>query len=83
LRDGRPQPLVQADSSPAKGYLPMPIWRAGDRIVDEHVLAVPGGAQPGDVVSIGIYRREDNRRLNVLDAQGKPSSDSVIISALQ
>ena len=83
LRDGRPQPLVQADSSPANGYLPMPAWRVGDRIVDEHVLAVPGGAQPADVVSIGIYRREDNRRLSVLDAQGKAGSDSVIIPALR
>ena len=83
LRGGRPQPLVQADGSPANGYLPMPIWRAGDRIVDARLLAVPDGAQPADVVSIGIYRREDNRRLSVLDAQGRPSSDSVIISALQ
>lgn len=79
LRNGRPQPLVQADSSPAQGYLPMPAWRTGDRIVDEHVLAVPGGAQPGDVVSVGIYRRTDNHRLGVLDAQGKPAADSVII----
>jgi 4-amino-4-deoxy-L-arabinose transferase-like glycosyltransferase len=83
LRGGRPQPLVQADSSPAKGYLPMPAWRTGDRIVDEHVLAVPGGAQPGDVISVGIYRRADNRRLGVLDAQGKPAADSVIIPAPQ
>ncbi|MCS7054986.1 MAG: glycosyltransferase family 39 protein [Thermoflexales bacterium] len=81
LRDGQLQPLVQADSSPAKGYLPMPVWRPGDRIVDEHVLVVPQGAQPNDVVSIGIYRRADNRRLAVLDAQGKPAGDSVIIPA--
>ncbi len=83
LRDGRPQPLVQADGSPANGYLPMPVWRTSDRIVDEHVLAVTGGAQAGDVVSIGVYRREDNRRLHVLDTQGKPTSDSVIIPAPQ
>ncbi len=81
LRDGRPQPLAQADGSPAQGYLPMPVWRIGDRIVDEHVLSVPGGAQTGDAVSIGIYRRADNRRLAVLDAQGKPKADSVIIPA--
>lgn len=83
LRDGQPQPLTQADSSPAHGYLPMPVWRIGDRIVDEHALSVPGGAQTGDAVSIGIYRRADNRRLAVLDAQGKPTADSVIISALR
>ncbi|BCX04143.1 MAG: membrane protein [Candidatus Roseilinea sp.] len=83
LRDGRPQPLVQADSSPAQGYLPMPVWRVGDRIVDAHVLAVPDGAQAGDVISVGVYRRADNRRLSVLDAEGKPASDSVIIPASQ
>ncbi|WP_169237024.1 ArnT family glycosyltransferase [Candidatus Roseilinea sp. NK_OTU-006] len=83
LRDGRLQPLTQADSSPAQGYLPMPVWRIGDRIVDEHALSVPGGAQPGDTVRIGIYRRADNRRLAVLDAQGKPTADSVIIPAPQ
>lgn len=77
VRDGRL--VVQSDSSPAKGYLPMPTWRPGDRIVDVHVLAVTGGAQPGDAISVGVYRREDNRRLQVLDGQGRPTADSVII----
>jgi 4-amino-4-deoxy-L-arabinose transferase-like glycosyltransferase len=73
--------LAQSDGTPAKGYLPLPAWRVGDVIEDPHVLAVPGGAQPGDEIHIGLYRREGNRRLNVLDAQGRPVADSVIISS--
>jgi 4-amino-4-deoxy-L-arabinose transferase-like glycosyltransferase len=78
VRDG--QVLVQSDNSPANGYLPMPFWRTGDWIVDEHALAVPGGAMPGDEIHVGAYRREGNQRLSVLSADGKPEGDSVIIS---
>jgi hypothetical protein len=78
LRDGRV--LAQSDGSPAQGLLPMPTWRPGDAIVDRHVLAVPGGAQPGDEIHAGAYRREGNQRLAVLDAQGGAGSDYVIIS---
>jgi 4-amino-4-deoxy-L-arabinose transferase-like glycosyltransferase len=80
--------LTQSDNSPAQGYLPMPRWRAGDTLVDEHTLIVPGGTQPGDEVRIGIYRRGESavapsRRLNVLDERGRPVADSVIISPPQ
>jgi 4-amino-4-deoxy-L-arabinose transferase-like glycosyltransferase len=74
---------VQSDGSPANGYLPMPFWRTGDWIVDERVLAVSNGAQPGDEIRIGLYRREGNQRLNVLDAQGNAIGDYVMISPPQ
>ncbi len=74
------QVLVQADGTPANGILPMPTWRPGDVIVDAYTLAVPGGAQPGDEIRVGIYRRGDDTRLKTLDAQGNPTGDSVIIS---
>ncbi len=57
------QLIAQADSSPAYGFLPMPAWRPGDQILDEHFVQPLGDAQPGDQVHIGIYRREDNARL--------------------
>lgn len=78
VRDGRV--IVQSDGSPAGGYLPMPAWRPGDAIVDRHMLAVPGGAQPGDEVHVGAYRREGNQRLRVLEAQGGAGGDYAIIS---
>jgi hypothetical protein len=52
-------------------------------IVDTHALAVPGGAQPGDAIHVGVYRREGNQRLTALDAQGVPAGDHVIISPPQ
>ncbi len=63
MRDG--QLIAQHDSSPAEGYLPMPAWRGGDVIVDAHAVTVPAGYQPGDTLRVGIYRREDGRRLAV------------------
>jgi 4-amino-4-deoxy-L-arabinose transferase-like glycosyltransferase len=74
------QVLAQSDGTPASGYLPMPAWRPGDVIEDMRVLGVPGGAQPGDEIRAGIYRRGENVRLKTLDAQGNPLGDSVIIS---
>jgi 4-amino-4-deoxy-L-arabinose transferase-like glycosyltransferase len=76
---GEPQPIAQADGSPASGYLPMPSWRVGDQIVDEHIVQLPSRAQAGDVVRVGIYRREDNYRLRVRDT----GDDSVIITISQ
>jgi 4-amino-4-deoxy-L-arabinose transferase-like glycosyltransferase len=75
--------VAQSDSSPAGGYLPFPSWRPGDVIVDRHLLAPPGGMQAGDEIIFGIYRREGNQRLRVVDAHGGVSGDYVIISALQ
>jgi 4-amino-4-deoxy-L-arabinose transferase-like glycosyltransferase len=75
--------VAQSDASPAQGYLPFPTWRPGDWIVDQHLLAPPGGVQAGDEVRVGIYRREGNQRLRVTDAHGAVSGDYVIISPLQ
>jgi hypothetical protein len=78
LRGG--QVVAQHDSSPVDGYLPMPAWRVGDVIVDEHTLGVPAGLQAGDQVRVGIYRRSDNTRLRVVDQHGNPTADSVVIA---
>jgi hypothetical protein len=71
--------VAQSDGSPAQGYLPFPTWRPGDWIIDQRLLAPPGGLQAGDEIRAGIYQREGNQRLRVLDAQGNPSGDYVII----
>jgi hypothetical protein len=76
---GGPQPIAQADGSPAGGYLPMPAWRVGDQIVDERTVQLPDRARAGDVVRVGIYRREDNHRLRVRGT----GDDSVMITNLR
>lgn len=78
LRDG--QLIAQHDGSPADGYLPMPAWRAGDVIVDAHPITAPAGYQPGDALRVGIYRREDGRRLRVM--LPAPAEDSVDLTDL-
>jgi hypothetical protein len=80
LRGG--QVLTQHDGSPAQGYLPMPMWRSGDVIVDEHVLHVPDGLQHGDQVRVGIYGRADNTRLRVLGRHALDQPDPVTADAL-
>lgn len=73
------QQIAQHDGTPGEGYLPLPTWRIGDVIVDKHAFAVPGGAQPGDEIHVGLYARANDARLSVLDAQGNAVGDSVII----
>jgi 4-amino-4-deoxy-L-arabinose transferase-like glycosyltransferase len=77
MRDGKL--IDQHDSSPGAGYWPMPFWRPGDLVADEFTLRVPGGGKPFDEVHVGIYDRATGTRLNVLDANGNPIGNSVII----
>lgn len=77
VRDGRV--VAQHDSSPASGLLPTNTWRPGDQILDTHVLAAPGGPQPGDELRIGLYRRDGNVRLRALDSSGAPGADYVSV----
>ncbi len=78
-RNGNPAPFAQHDGNPAGGRWPTPFWRAGDVVVDVHPLSAPDAFKPGDEIVVGLYRRSDQRRLNVLDAQGNPKGDYAII----
>jgi len=70
LRGG--QLIAQSDHSAALGYWPMPDWRLGtqgsDVFEDWHVLVVPGGAQRGDEIRVGLYRRGDDVRLRATES---------------
>jgi 4-amino-4-deoxy-L-arabinose transferase-like glycosyltransferase len=71
--------IAQHDSSPASGYLPMPTWRAGQQIGDVHILDLTTGAgRTPDYVAVGIYRREDGRRLVLTDADGTKRDYAII-----
>ena len=77
-RDG--QLIAQSDSFPAHGYYPTSLWRPGDVVVDEHVLRLPEPYDPArHVLTVGLYRLETMRRLWVLDEEGRPQCDSVIL----
>ncbi len=64
VRDGRI--MAQADGSPGLGYLPMPVWRPLDTVLDRRMLRVPGGWQTGDQIRVGLYRRSDGVRRAVI-----------------
>jgi uncharacterized membrane protein YuzA (DUF378 family) len=78
-RNNDPAPFAQHDGNPAGGRWPTPFWRVSDVIVDSHPLSAPDTFKTGDQIVVGLYRRSDNRRLNVLDAQGNPIGDYAII----
>jgi hypothetical protein len=72
--------LVQDDSPPAGGYYPTSLWRVGDTISDEHTLALPEPYDPGrHKLIVGLYQWETLQRLQVLDQNGKPVSDLMIL----
>ncbi len=69
--------LVSAmDSEPAGGKLPTTTWLPGEYIEDVHHLDLPPG---GSRIAVGLYDPSTNRRLPVLDGNGKITGDKVII----
>lgn len=71
--------IAQHDGSPAYGYLPMPTWIAGQQIIDVHELvARQGDARTPAHIAVGIYQREDGRRLQRSNPDGA-ATDYVII----
>jgi hypothetical protein len=76
LQDG--QRVAQADGPPANGYYPAQAWRAGDVVVDERWLDWPD-LRGDELVVLGLYIPDTGQRLSVLDADGKPSADSIAL----
>ncbi len=66
--------VAQHDSPPQQGANPVWAWVAGETVRDRVALAVDAGAPPGRyTLYAGLYDPErDNRRVDVLDAGGKP-----------
>ncbi|MFN3981142.1 MAG: hypothetical protein ACK4SA_12245 [Caldilinea sp.] len=47
LLDDRNQVIAQHDSEPGGGALPTDRWLVGERVIDNHGIAIPFGAPPG------------------------------------
>jgi 4-amino-4-deoxy-L-arabinose transferase-like glycosyltransferase len=72
--------LDQDDSPPAGGYYPTSLWRVGDLISDEHILALPEPYDPArHTITVGLYQLETLHRLQALDEVGKPVSDHLVL----
>jgi hypothetical protein len=63
--------LATADGPPVGGDYPTGMWRPGDRVADEHVLAVPAGLPAGAyALAVGMYEPATLVRLARLDGAG-------------
>ncbi len=70
----------QVDQWPVQGTLPTSSWTAGQVVDDPYVITLPADAPRGKYqVEVGWYLLSTLRRLNVLDAAGRPSDDHVIV----
>jgi len=75
--------VAQVDSPPAGGYYPTSLWRVGDIVDDEHTLALPEPYEPVEHrIIVGLYQLETLQRLQVLDKNGKPVSDHLILDEM-
>ncbi|MBC7236481.1 MAG: glycosyltransferase family 39 protein [Chloroflexi bacterium] len=70
------QIIAQDDARPAQWQRPTTSWDIGEVIVDEHVLAIPDRAQPGDYqLYVGMYHAVSFARLPIRDGEGHPAAD--------
>jgi hypothetical protein len=70
----------QIDQWPVQGTLPTSSWTAGQMVDDPYTITLPADAPRGQYqVEVGWYLLSTLRRLNVLDAAGRPSADHVIV----
>ena len=70
----------QVDQWPVQGTLPTTQWTAGQVVNDPYTVTLPPDAPRGKYqVEVGWYLLATLRRLNVLDAAGRPSADQVIV----
>lgn len=64
LLDERSQVIAQHDDEPGGGALPTDRWLPGQRIIDNHGVAIPFGAPPGVyVLKVALYDAESGARV--------------------
>ncbi len=74
----------QADNEPAANKRPTTTWREGEVIVDEYAIPVAVGASPGTYrIEVGLYDPISGQRLPVLDSDGEPMADHVVLTTVE
>jgi len=71
---------AQRDATPDNGAYPTSRWRLGEMVADPARVALPPDLpdSPLEVV-VGMYRPDTGQRLPVLDGQGQPVDDKVVL----
>jgi len=71
----------QTDSVPGKGEAPTTSWIEGEIITDEYEILVRPEVPAGEyLIEIGMYDATTGQRLPVLDAQGQPRDDRILLT---
>ncbi len=81
LVDASGKTIAAYDGAPKRGTLPTSTWRAGLLIVDAVVLPVDADAPLGDNyrLEIGVYDSATMQRVSLVDQDGKPLDDKIVI----
>jgi hypothetical protein len=70
----------QQDSQPVTGYYPTSRWTQGEFIRDQYHLTIKEGAPAGlYTLQVGMYDASTSLRLPVLDEEGLPVGDTVVL----
>ncbi|MFN8491964.1 MAG: glycosyltransferase family 39 protein [Caldilineaceae bacterium] len=85
LADGHDRLLYQFDGVPAQGRHPTRQWLPGAVFADTYSLVVKDPKADGlATLSLGFYQYDDKRkRQAVVDAQGKPVGDRVVLAQVR
>ncbi len=81
LMDGRGKVVSQSDHQPLDGDFPTSFWEPGEWVADTFDLAL-GASMVGEDyrLKLGWYDLSNGQRLQLLDDQGQPLGDHVLIS---
>jgi hypothetical protein len=78
--DGAEGVLAQYDGPPAFGLWPQAGWQSLLTVGERHTLALPRPFDPAtDRVEVGLYDPATGRRLPLLDANGTPGDDKIVL----
>ncbi len=80
LLDPNNRVLAQEDHIPQHGAAPTTSWLPGEYVVDQYTLTLPESLPPGPYRLIaGLYDVRTMQRVPVIDAQGQPIGDHVLL----
>ena len=72
------QTVAQSDGTPGAGYYATTLWRPGDEIVDQHVVAA--SYDPHDQIVVGWYEWSSMRHLHIIGKEdGEPGADRYVL----
>ena len=74
----------QHDGAPAFGTRPTSSWQPGDVVADVHEIPLPPDAPTGAYrVEVGVYSPLTWQRLRILDTDGRPVADHLMLIPVQ